>query len=205
MQTWKALRLSELTPAAANVAGVNLQVKTTTVDAPLADFDRLIDINLRAQLLCCQEEIRAMLKQEPVTTPGVSSPLRAQRGSIVNIASVSGLLAIQNMMAYTVAKHGVIGLTKSAAVDHGHQLIRVNCICPGVIETPFLLPTKRANPTSTFHVDGTVFNRVGQPEEIADACVFLSSCQASFATGSSMIIDGGHSAAARYEKSMQPK
>jgi len=150
-----------------------------------------------------QEEITVMSKQEPKTTPGVKSMARAQRGSIINIASVTGLAAIQNIMPYTVSKHAVIGLTKSAAIDHGYQQIRINSVCPGMADTPLVKQRKAlesSDKASTWSTDGNVLRRLAMPEEIADVCVFLSSCLASYMTGESIVVDGGHMAALRYER-----
>jgi NAD(P)-dependent dehydrogenase (short-subunit alcohol dehydrogenase family) len=149
-----------------------------------------------------QEEIKAMEKQAPQTTPGVKSSTRAQRGAIINIASVTGLAAIQNIMPYTVSKHAVIGMTKSAAIDHGYQQIRINCVCPGMADTPLVKGRKAlesSNKASTWSTDGNVLQRLAMPEEIADVCVFLSSCRASYMIGEAVVIDGGHMAALRYE------
>lgn len=152
-----------------------------------------------------QEEIKVMEKQTPRGTPGVTNAQRAQRGAIVNIASVTGLAAIQNIMPYNVSKHAVIGLTKSAALDHGYQQIRVNCVCPGMADTPLVASRKSlqaSGKAGTWATDGNVFQRLALPEEIADVCVFLSTCRASYMTGEAVKIDGGHMAALRYEPKM---
>lgn len=162
----------------------------------------MLNINTRAVMLCMQEEIKVMEKQSPQTTPGIRDPARAQRGAIVNIASVTGLSAIQNIMPYTVSKHAVIGLTKSAAVDHGYQQIRINCVCPGMADTPLVSSRKAlesSNKASTWSTDGNVLQRLALPEEIADVCVFLSSCRASYIAGAGVVVDAGHMAALRYE------
>ena len=179
-----------------------MQHRLPTGEYPSDDYDRVLNINTRACLLCMQEEIKVMAGQDLVTTPGVAKETRAQRGSIVNIASVTGLAAIQNIMPYTVSKHAVIGLTKSAAIDHGWEGIRINCVCPGMADTP-LVRSRRALESSaqasTWSIDGNTGRRLALPEEIADVCVFLSSCRASYMTGAAVVIDGGHMAALRYE------
>ena len=187
---------------AANVAGVNVNHRLPTAEYPHEEYDRVLNINTRAVLLCMQEEIKAMEKQMPQGTPGVTSSQRAQRGAIINIASVTGLAAIQNIMPYTVSKHAVIGMTKSAALDHGYQQIRINCVCPGMADTPLVRSRKAlesSNKASMWSTDGNVLQRLAMPEEIADVCVFLSSCRASYMTGEAVVIDGGHMAALRYE------
>ncbi|GAB7353338.1 hypothetical protein MBLNU459_g3828t1 [Dothideomycetes sp. NU459] len=187
---------------AANVAGINANDRLPTADYPHAEYDRVLDINTRATMLCMQEEIKVMRKQEPKGTPTVKSEARFQRGSIVNIASVTGLAAIQNIMPYAVSKHAVIGMTKSAAIDHGYQQIRINCVCPGMADTPLVKNRKAlesTNKASTWSTDGNTIQRIAQADEVADVCVFLSSCRASYVIGASIVIDGGHMAALRYE------
>lgn len=153
-------------------------------------------------MICMQEEITAMQKQNPVCTPGIANKRRAQRGSIINIASITGVAALQNMMPYNVSKHAVIGLTKSAAVDHAVQNIRVNAICPGMTETP-MVAARRSNSSPQvpkgWAVEGNGRQRLAIPDEIADVCIFLSGCGASYMTGTSVIVDAGHLAALRYE------
>lgn len=159
-----------------------------------------MDINVRGQMLCMQEEIKVMRHQEPTTTPGVTSSERAQRGSIVNIASMSGFLHMQNIMPYTVSKHAVLGLTRAAAVDHGHQKIRINSVCPATVDTPFITPGRALNPGSTYAEDMNVFSRLALPEEIADVCVFLSSSRSSYMSGASVAVDAAISVTARYQR-----
>ena len=173
-----------------------------TAEYPHDDYDRVLNVNTRGVLLCMQEEIKVMQKQMPQTTPGVTHPQRAQRGAIINIASVTGLAAIQNILPYNVSKHAVIGLTKTAALDHGYQQIRINCVCPGMADTPLVKSRKAlesSNKASTWSTDGNVFQRLALPEEIADVCLFLSSCRSSYMTGEAVVIDGGHMSALRYE------
>lgn len=149
-----------------------------------------------------QEEITAMEKQFPVCTPGTDNERRAQRGSIINIASITGAAALQNMMPYNVSKHAVIGLTKSAAIDHAVQLIRVNAVCPGMTETPMVAARHSSslpNAPKGWAVEGNGRQRLAIPDEIADVCIFLSGCGASYMTGTSVMVDAGHLAALRYE------
>ena len=143
-----------------------------------------------------------MQTQDATCTPGINNPLRAQRGSIVNIASITGFAALQNMMPYNVSKHAVIGLTKSAAIDHAPQDIRINAVCPGMTLTPMVAARMASIPPGKsrgWAVDGNGKHRLALPEEIADVCIFLSGCGASYVSGASVTVDAGHVAALRYE------
>lgn len=150
-----------------------------------------------------QEELQAMQKQTPIVTPGVGdNPLRQQRGSIINVASVTGFAVLQNMMPYNVSKHAVIGVTKSAAVDHSRDQIRINAVCPGMTDTPMVrgrTALTKEGKISNWAIEGNGLQRLALPEEIADVCVFLSGCGASYISGSSIVVDAGHLAALRYE------
>ncbi|MGE0232612.1 MAG: glucose 1-dehydrogenase [Flavobacteriaceae bacterium] len=157
--------------------------------APLIDiaesaFDKVLSINARGTFLCMQAEIRQMLQNGG--------------GSIVNIASVAGLLGMPKMAPYSAAKHAVNGLTKTAALEYSKRGIRVNAICPGGIDTPMLAKLDQRQTKSEKSVVETMgavhpIGRIGKPEEIAAAVVFLCSPQASFITGASLPVDGGYS------------
>ncbi len=117
---------------------------------------------------------------------------QVQSGSIVNIASVNGLIGLQGIHAYSAAKGGVIALTRSLAVLHGKDNIRVNCICPGTVQTEVWGPMLERNP----HILNEItpwypLGRIGKPVDIANAALFLASDEASFATGAVFVIDGG--------------
>ncbi|ARO14612.1 3-hydroxybutyrate dehydrogenase [Ketogulonicigenium robustum] len=114
-------------------------------------------------------------------------------GAIVNIASVMGAVGIANSSAYVAAKHGVVGLTKSAALEHAVDNIRVNSVGPGFIQTP-LLDANSDDATRTFLGSQHALNRLGQPEEVAALTLFLLSDHASFITGSYHLVDGGYTA-----------
>ena len=142
------------------------------------DWDRTIDINLKGVWLCLKYEIRQMLKQ-------------GSGGAIVNMSSVTGLIGSAGAAAYSASKHGVIGLTKSAALETAKNGIRVNAVCPAVIETPmekrlFSAPAVHKNVLSCHPI-----GRFGQPTEIAEAVVWMCSDRASFMTGQSLVLDGG--------------
>ena len=142
------------------------------------DWDRTIAINLKGVWLCLKYEIRLMLKQ-------------GAGGAIVNMASVTGLVGGGGAAAYSASKHGVIGLTKSAALETSRSGIRVNAVCPGVIETPMeqrLFGSPAAHKSAiALHPIG----RFGRPAEIAEAVVWMCSDRASFMTGQSLVLDGG--------------
>lgn len=144
----------------------------------LADWQRMMDVNLTGVFLCMKYEILAMGEQG---------------GSIVNNASIGGLQALRNAAAYTATKHGVIGLTKSAAIEYGDVGIRVNAICPGHILTPLIMKSSNLNPD--LHRLNPM-NRLGTMEEIAELVVWLSSQRASFSNGAVFVADGGRLAAA---------
>ena len=113
-------------------------------------------------------------------------------GSIVNIASVNGLIGLQAIHAYSAAKGGVIALTRSMAVAHGKDNIRINCICPGTIQTEVWEPMIERNPQILDEITPWYpLGRIGQPIDIANAALFLASDEASFATGAVFVIDGG--------------
>ena len=117
---------------------------------------------------------------------------KAGGGSIVNIASVNGLIGLQAIHAYSAAKGGVIALTRSMAVAHGKDNIRINCICPGTIQTEVWEPMIERNPQILDEITPWYpLGRIGQPVDIANAALFLASDEASFATGAVFVIDGG--------------
>ncbi|KAL3481535.1 NAD(P)-binding protein [Aspergillus californicus] len=186
---------------AANVAGITATARVPTSQYPREEYDKVLEVNTKGVMICMQEQIQVMQKQDATCTPGIDNPLRAQRGSIVNIASITGFAALQNMMPYVVSKHAVVGLTKSAAVDHAREEIRINAVCPGMTETPMVAArqTPVAPGKRSWAVEGNGRQRLAIPEEIADVCIFLSGCGASYMTGSAITVDAGHLAALRYE------
>ena len=154
---------------------------------PLVDYsedlwDRVININLKGVWLCMKYEVRQMLNQGNAG------------GAIVNTASVMGLISsASNPIAYTASKHGVIGLTKSAALTYAESGIRVNAVCPGYIMTPLVEGVFERHPERKAQIvaDHPV-GRLGVPEEIAEAAVWLCSDAASFINGTAMPVDGGY-------------
>lgn len=145
------------------------------------NFDRVIGINLKGVWACMKYQIPEMLKQ--------------QKGVIVNCSSIAGVIGSQGLPVYVASKHGVIGLTKNAALEYAKQGIRVNAVCPAGVHTPMLDRIVKSSPglgdqLSAMHPIG----RIAKPEEIADAVLYLCSDSASFVTGHEMLIDGGYTA-----------
>ncbi|MGB7598699.1 MAG: SDR family oxidoreductase [Candidatus Sulfotelmatobacter sp.] len=143
------------------------------------DWDQIIAINLKGVWLCLKYEIQQMLKH-------------GAGGAIVNMGSVTGLIGSVGAAAYSASKHGVIGLTKSAALENAKSGIRINAVCPGFTETPmadriFRVPQIHKHVLSCHPV-----GRLGRPVEIAEAVVWMCSDRASFMTGQSLVLDGGY-------------
>ena len=156
----------------------------TILQATGDDLDRLYSVNVRGVF----NMTRAFL-------PGM---IARRSGSIVNMASIGGVVGLRDRVAYCTTKFAVVGLTKSVALDHALDGIRVNCICPGRVETPFFTarlreypdPEKAYRELAATHA----LNRMGRPDEIAAAAAYLASDDAAFVTGTALIIDGGLSA-----------
>jgi NAD(P)-dependent dehydrogenase (short-subunit alcohol dehydrogenase family) len=161
-----------------NNAGIEGKM-ADTVEYPEETFDRIMAINLKGVWLCMRAEIPEMLK-----TGG---------GAIVNTASGAGLVGVPMLSAYNASKHGVVGLTKTAALEYAQKNIRVNCVCPGLINTPMvarMIDSGGMNEQES--VAAEPVRRMGRPEEIGEGVVWLLSDAASFVTGHSMSIDGGY-------------
>ncbi|MCC8957800.1 glucose 1-dehydrogenase [Bradyrhizobium sp. Pear77] len=145
-----------------------------------ASVAKMFSVNLMGVFLCLKYEIAQMLKQ-------------GGGGAIVNTASIAGLVGLATSGHYVAAKHGVVGLTKSAAIEYAQDGIRVNCVNPGYIKTPM---TKETMDERYDEIIAKVpARRLGVPEEIAEAVVWMCSDKASFMTGASQVVDGGYSAA----------
>jgi len=140
-------------------------------------FTQALAVNLTGVFLCMKHEIRAMLRQ--------------RSGSIVNMASGAGILAVPFMAAYCASKHGVLGLTKTAAVENARSGVRVNAVCPGSTDTPMLRAALERGPEVEKVIMASLpGGRLGRAEEIAEAAVWLCSDRASFVSGESMLVDG---------------
>jgi NAD(P)-dependent dehydrogenase (short-subunit alcohol dehydrogenase family) len=120
------------------------------------------------------------------------------RGSIIHMASTTGVVGVRDRLAYGVSKHAVVGLTKSMALDHAKTGVRINCICPGRVETPFMMAriNEYPDPKVAYRemCDTQAIGRMGRPEEIAAVALFLASDASSFMTGSAIVADGGWTA-----------
>lgn len=160
-----------------NNAGIEGGVKPT-IDCTEEEFARTIAVNLTGVWLCMKYEIQQMLSQGG--------------GTIVNTASVAGLVGFPGLPDYVASKHGVLGLTKTAALEYAKSGIRVNAVCPGVIQTPMVERGAQLSPGfDELAVSMEPVGRFGQPVEIGEAVVWLCSEAASFVTGHPMTVDGG--------------
>ena len=120
-----------------------------------------------------------------------------QKGSVVNLASIGGMVAVRDRFAYTATKFAVVGMTKASALDHADTRVRFNCICPGRVETPFVQARLKEYPDpkkAYEEMASTQAQAHGRPEEIAAAALYLAADESQFVTGSALIIDGGWSA-----------
>ncbi|HEX4771461.1 MAG TPA: SDR family oxidoreductase [Bryobacteraceae bacterium] len=154
------------------------QAITATADLTEQEWDRIVAVNLRSVFLCMKYEIPAMLQNGG--------------GVIVNTSSGAGVKGFKGQAAYAAAKHGVIGLTKSAALDYASQNIRINAVCPGIIETSMMQRFTGGTSEGRERVIAQEpIGRMGKPEEIAAAVVWLCSDTAAFVIGHAMVIDGG--------------
>jgi NAD(P)-dependent dehydrogenase (short-subunit alcohol dehydrogenase family) len=149
-----------------------------TINCTNENWDRTININLRGVWQCMKYEIPEMLK--------------AGGGAIVNCSSIAGVVGFTGIPAYTASKHGVLGLTKTAALEYANKNIRVNAVCPGVIKTPMIDRFTHGEAQATKALmEGEPLGRMGQPEEIASSVLWLCSTGASFVTGHPLVVDGG--------------
>ena len=149
-----------------------------------ADLDRLHAVNVRGPFNLCRAFVPAMLER--------------RRGSVINLASVGGVVAVRERLAYTTSKHAVVGLTKALALDHSHTGVRFNAICPGRTETPFVQariaeypdPEQARREMAATQLNG----RMVRTDEIAAAALYLAADESEMVTGSNFMIDGGWSA-----------
>jgi len=162
---------------ACNNAGIN-DIQKDEYDLDV--WEQSLSVNLTGVMLCMKAEAEAMLANGG--------------GAIVNTSSINGLIGNPMQGAYTAGKHGVVGLTRHGALRWAEAGIRVNCVCPGVIDTPMTEVLSQSPEIRTRMEAMTPMKRLGQPEEIASAIVWLCSDQASFVTGHPLVIDGGATA-----------
>jgi len=166
--------------AAFNNAGIQ-SLAVETADTTSEEFDRVNAINLRSVWLCMKYELLQMRKQED--------------GAIVNNSSIGGLIGIPGRAIYHATKHGVLGLTKSAALEYAARGIRINAICPGTIETPMVANMLANEPDAMKEIlRDQPIGRLGRPEEIASAVLWLCSPGAGFVIGHALTVDGGYTA-----------
>jgi NAD(P)-dependent dehydrogenase (short-subunit alcohol dehydrogenase family) len=163
---------------ACNNAGIHNPLPESLTEVDETMWDRIIEVNLKGVMFCMKHEVPSMLKQSS--------------GVIVNIASLAGLSCEPGSYAYTASKHGVVGLTKTAAFEYAKAGLRINAVCPAVIETPMLVtaPAEVRQALLSKHPIG----RFGKPEEIAAAVIWLCSDLSAFVTGTTIVLDGGASA-----------
>jgi NAD(P)-dependent dehydrogenase (short-subunit alcohol dehydrogenase family) len=160
-----------------NNAGIHKQF-VSTVDFTATEWDEMINVNLKSVWLCMKYEIPHMLRQG--------------KGAIVNTSSAAGLVGAPSNPAYPASKHGVVGLTKSTALEFARKGIRVNCVCPGPIRTGMHESLAAVSPDIVKAMHNKVpMGRIGEPEEVAAAAIWLCSDEASYITGHALPVDGG--------------
>jgi NAD(P)-dependent dehydrogenase (short-subunit alcohol dehydrogenase family) len=164
----------------ANIAGIGST--TNAPDTPLEVWEDVFAVNVRGTFLCCKHAIGGMVARGG--------------GAIVNMASIAGLVGLRNRAAYSASKGAVISLTRALAIDHVADRVRVNAVCPGTVDSPWV---RRLVEDVGESLDALrarqPMGRLGTPEEIADAVLYLASDQAAFVTGTAFVIDGGLTAA----------
>jgi NAD(P)-dependent dehydrogenase (short-subunit alcohol dehydrogenase family) len=163
-----------------NNAGIVGDQGPFTADYAEASFEKVLMVNLKGPWLCMKYELPAMIA--------------SGGGAIVNTASIAGVIGFAGSSAYVASKWGVNGITKTAALEYAPSGIRVNSVCPGIIETAMTAPMLADENMRAMLQGGTPMGRVGQPEEMAEVAVWLCSDRASFVTGHNLIADGGYTA-----------
>jgi meso-butanediol dehydrogenase/(S,S)-butanediol dehydrogenase/diacetyl reductase len=169
-----------------NAAGVSGYGAAHELDA--AEWDRVVDINLKGSYLVAKHVLASMLRQKS--------------GSIIHVSSIEGIEGLNSQLAYNASKGGVILITRNMAVDYAREGIRVNCLCPGGIDTPMTSLLRQQPALAPIYEQMRrmhLLERWGRPEEVAAAALFLASDDASFVTGHALVVDGGWTAGRRLE------
>ena len=173
-----------LPPADILVANAGIGHVGDLLKTAAADLDRLYAVNVRGVFNCCKAFAPAMIERG--------------RGSVINMASIGGVVAVRQRLAYTTTKFAVVGLTKALTLDHSHTGVRFNCICPGRVETPFAMKriAESPNPEEAYRemASTQLTGRMAKPDEIAAAALYLAADESAMVTGSSLLVDGGWSA-----------
>lgn len=194
---------------AVNCAGILDPSMTRSAETPVAAFERVNNVNYKGCWISARAEIRHMLKQGPLE----DADARSERGAIVNVASQLGLvgrsasgrsgwsLALKTepladsecySAAYCGSKAAVINMTRADAIDYAGDGLRINCVCPGVVETPLTTSSDDVHRSMQEKALETPFGRMAKPHEIADSILFLCSSKASFIQGHALVVDGGY-------------
>ena len=174
-----------------NAAGIAMKHQGGAAFAQTSDWNRVLSINLTGTFFVLRAAAKIMLNQEPILSSIDGRKL--QRGSIVNFSSIQGVTGIPLSTAYTVTKHGVLGLTRTASEDYAKDGLRINAICPGYTETPMTTQSPLVLKAMEERVGTAVpMQRMGRPEEIADGVIYLSGGRSSFVTGTALFVDGGY-------------
>ena len=175
---------SDVAPADILVANAGIGHVGDLSTTSAADLDRLYAVNVRGVFNACKAFVPGMLERG--------------RGSVINMASIGGVVAVRQRLAYTTTKFAVVGLTKALALDHSHTGVRFNCICPGRVETPFAMKriAESPDPAAAYRemASTQLVGRMAKPGEIAAAALYLAADESAMVTGSSLLVDGGWSA-----------
>jgi 2-keto-3-deoxy-L-fuconate dehydrogenase len=178
----RAAQIAGALDVLANIAGIGHV--GTLINTTAADLDRLHAVNVRGVFNGCKAFVPAILERKS--------------GSVINMASIAGVVAVRERLAYTATKFAIVGLTKALALDHSHTGVRFNCICPGRVETPFVAARLKEYPdpqAAYREMSSTQLNgRMLKPEEVAAAALYLAADESAMVTGSALMIDGGWSA-----------
>jgi NAD(P)-dependent dehydrogenase (short-subunit alcohol dehydrogenase family) len=180
--TIKAFSRIDYSVHCAGILGAAQRSHETSIE----DFDRVNNVNYRGTWMVSRAALAQMIRQEAL----VEHP--KQRGAIVNVASQLGIIARPGAAPYCASKAAIINMTRSDAIDYSKDDIRVNCVCPGVIATPMTTSSKEVTERLRPAIEIAPMARMGTPEEVADAVMFLCSAQASFVQGHALVVDGGY-------------